>query len=64
MINDHHPAPVDARRAKTRRTRHQLAADKLIDAVAVLVNGPVDPADRAAFESARAAVEKYRVKVN
>lgn len=46
---------------KTRRTRQRAAAERLVDAIAVLIeSGDVDAADLVAFEDARAAVEKYR----
>jgi hypothetical protein len=53
---------IGARRnASPRRSRQQAAAERLVAAVAALLeSGDVDPADRVAFEDARAAAERYR----
>lgn len=43
----------------SRRTPVEAAAERLVDAIAVLMQ-VADESDRVAFEDARAAVEKYR----
>lgn len=49
------------RRPRTRRTHQEAAAERLVEAIAALLDsGNVDPADAVAFGDARAAAEKYR----
>lgn len=43
-----------------RRTRREAAAERLVDAIAVLIEEGVGADDVVAFEDARAAVERYR----
>jgi hypothetical protein len=45
-----------------RRTRREAAAERLVQAVAVLIAEGIEPGDVVAFEDARAAVEKYRAE--
>lgn len=47
---------------RPRRTRQQAAAERLVDAIAVLLESGVDESDLVAFEDARAAVDKYRAE--
>jgi hypothetical protein len=49
------------RARSTRRTPVEAAAEKLVDAIAVLVaHADLEGSDMVAFEDARAAVEKFR----
>jgi hypothetical protein len=50
----------DTGRRGLRRTRREAAAERLVDAIAVLVGEGVEDGDVAVFEEARAAVERYR----
>jgi len=43
-----------------RRTRREAAAERLVDAIAVLMEEGVDDGDAVAFDDARAAAEGYR----
>jgi hypothetical protein len=49
-----------AGRRGPRRTRREAAAERLVEAISVLMAEGVEGGDAAAFESARAAVERYR----
>lgn len=42
-----------------RRTRREAAAERLVEAIAVLIEEGVDASDQVALEDARAVVEQY-----
>jgi hypothetical protein len=49
-----------AGRRGPRRSRREAAAERLVDAIAVLMEEGVEAGDAVAFEDARAAAERYR----
>lgn len=55
-------ALADSRRRRPRRTKREIAADKLVDAIVALREAvdDLEPADAVALDDARAVAEKYR----
>jgi hypothetical protein len=49
-----------AGRRGPRRTRRETAAEKLVDAIATLIDEGVESSDLVALEDARAVAERYR----